>query len=456
MPVKSPIHHAAPRRLAFICAIMDLCWLNAWAYLMIQSSTNFQTPFLLNCLIFVLGYLTACFFRSRTVRLIWPALIHLLGAFAMIVFMLYRHRITNLPVSVSQWYASGLVLAFTLVFWIRGALLANRNLTYRFICRHFDLGFALFFVLWLITLLVRIKAGISLPDSMCFNLMLAFMISGPSALFIVSHPHGSDAGYIDGFKGYGILISISLILLLSCLVWGLAFHPLLTRIAESGTSAVQEAAGPFAPFLTSILRFLFAPRTMKGFKNDTQRDAGNNSEQIIPVGPDSTGDTIFLYGLMILLPLIAAGFTAFLLYRIAMWLLKKRSPVNIQPEDRSFIRLLLNYLSQCKMLLVVLIRMLTRKTDTAGKGFTRLIAWGTRSGIRRRIDETPLEYCSRLKNTYAVLGEEIDTIYLLFVREAFALKPPDPACLNQIKQALKRMHHPRFFWLRLKTVFMQH
>jgi len=110
------------------------------------------------------------------------------------------------------------------------------------------------------------------------------------------------------------------------------------------------------------------------------------------------------------------------------------------------------YLFNCTISLIQSIR---QNIDTSSQGFVRLVKWGKRSGAERKLDETPLEYAGRLQKRFQPLNKEIETIISAFQLEVYGEMATQDYKLQQISRAVKTIHSPVFWMLRIKSIFQK-
>lgn len=452
MPVNANIeNNTSGLSLLSLSIIMDLSWINAWAVLLFSATTTLNFPFWTFCTLFITGYMISFFFKHSKKRRIWSVLFHISGWAIMFVCVLYNAGITAYPQTVSQWYAISLAAICTMFFWYRGAVLAFKNLSYPFACRHFDLGFSLFFTLFLIIFLVEIKGGINIFVPTCFYFMLIFILAGPTALFTSFHPKKSGGQFIEGFKGYGIFISAALFIVSACLIWGLVFHPFLTQMAQFSITVIQDAARPFASYFIALLRFLFGRLGQRNFEAMNRKNtyAVQGSNQMT----ESPWVEILFHILSVILFLIILMILGYILFKFFQWLMEKHPQKKEAREQHLFFKNILILLQHIIRGVKILIRNLTYRMENAAEGFLQLSLWGRRSGIPKKYDETPSEYCSRLGTHFKLLANDITIVQQAFIKEVYAKKRISQRDLSTVKAALKRMRLPGFWWIRIKSLF---
>jgi hypothetical protein len=82
-----------------------------------------------------------------------------------------------------------------------------------------------------------------------------------------------------------------------------------------------------------------------------------------------------------------------------------------------------------------------------------LLGWGQRSGLTRFINETPLEFGTRLDKHFPRLKSEVDVIVSAFNREVYGEMNMSGEGMKQALSAWRTLRSPRHWPLRLKTRF---
>ena len=93
----------------------------------------------------------------------------------------------------------------------------------------------------------------------------------------------------------------------------------------------------------------------------------------------------------------------------------------------------------------------TEKIEDAEKGFVKLTSWGRKSGMPKLQNETPVEYAKRLQQQFVPLENEIRTIVHAFHLEIYGEVRLDQTKISQMVKALKTIHSPSFWSMRIKS-----
>lgn len=445
------------RRLLAACCGMDLCWLCALANFIIQTTTPIRFSLWGGLVAFFLPLGITLFYTINNYRRIWPVLLHVCC-----LYFLCRWQLIHLfdewpPKTNHQWYQVVIVVLLTGLFWYKGTRLANRQETYQSICNHFDLGVSLFFLLTFFQFILELKVGIFSEDPFTLQCMGVFFFSGLIALFFSYNKIGGEKTYLKGFQTYGVLISATIILLLVSTGYFLLFQPAMTAIAESGYAGVKTMAGFIGPYIKTILIFLLKGQGFLAKNQAATQSPGRpgwsqtlQTEQI---------DNPIIMGVLILFAVATVCVIFYLTWRllyhhILRLFLKPDGPAGPINNSEILFRLLgrMIYLFNCTISLIQSIR---QNMASSSQGFVRLVKWGKRSGAERTVGETPLEYAGRLQERFQPLEKEIETIVSAFQLEVYGEVTTQAHKLQQISHAVKTIHSPVFWMLRIKSILQK-
>ena len=445
------------KRLLAACCGMDLCWLCALANFIIQTTTPIRFSMWGSLAAFFLPLGITLFFASNNYRRIWPVLLHICC-----LYFLCRWQLTHLfdewpPKTNHQWYQMVIVSLLIGLFWYKGTRLANRKATYKSICNHFDLGVSLLFLITFIQFILELKVGILSEDPFTFQCMGFFFLSGLIALILSYNKMGGEKTYLKGFQTYGVLISATIMLLLVSMGSFLLFQPAMTTIAESGYAGIKTMTGFIGPYIKTILLFLLKGQGVLA-KNQAAAQSKGRSGWFQTLETEQVDNPIIM-GALILFAVATICLIFYLTWRllyhyILRLFLKSDSPAGTKNNSEILFRLLerMIYLFNCTISLIQSIR---QKIDTSSQGFVRLIKWGKRSGVKKKFDETPLEYAGRLQERFQPLKKEIETIISAFQLEVYGEMTTQAHKLQQISRAVKTIHSPVFWILRIKSILQK-
>ena len=440
------------KRLVSACCGMELCWLCAWANFLAVSTTQITFPLGMFCVAFFMALFISYFFRAKRYRLIWFVLGHILGLGLMIWAVVFPGTDRVFPGTIYEWYQMVLIAAVVCLFWYKGAKLSSRQMSYQTICNYFDLGISLLFVLLIIKMLIQLKGGIDIQESFTLYMMGGYFFFSLIALFFSQNTTTRKKYYMEGFRVYGVLISVVIVLLFCGMVMIFILLPFMTSFAESGYIVLKQAAGPLSPYLIAILRFIFAPRNHPADIGMSRQNPDITDPNItLTQGYTGWADNLFFSGTLAILFLICVFMTGYIAYKIFKFLMSKQSLQPSGKEEPAFFLVLIRWLvllfNSFKMALLALFG----KVEDAKKGFIKLISWGRKSGMPKLPNETPAEYAQRLQQQFVPLENEIKTIIHAFHLETYGEMRLDQTKISQIAKALKTIHSPFFWTLRLKS-----
>jgi hypothetical protein len=79
------------------------------------------------------------------------------------------------------------------------------------------------------------------------------------------------------------------------------------------------------------------------------------------------------------------------------------------------------------------------------------MAWGRKSGVEKSHSETPGEYAKRLCEIFFPLENEISIIVHVFHLEIYGEVKSAGSEIARMSEALKKIHSPSFWLMRLKA-----
>ncbi|MBN2402656.1 MAG: DUF4129 domain-containing protein [Spirochaetes bacterium] len=449
--------------LVFLCAGMEICWLYALAAFSMTSAGGFF-PVSVALIGFIAGACIMHFTSGRGWRIISLIAVQVLTFVTAISISIYITYFSSYPFfnkvrlvefftavrSPFEWLNLILIIFFCVLFWISGSFFSKRTNTYYKLCARFDIGITAFFCLFLLKFILLVKGGIRIDDN-SFSLLFPFFLFSLLAIGAVK-TQNAQKNFLPGFRGVGIIMSIILIVILSAAIV-LFLMPLLTRTAEISFNILKSGAGFIMPAVISILRFLFAPRSMQSEpavgspKDDTLHWISESSKW-----PEVL-ENIFKWGIKIIAVMMIVIIAGIVLYYLFRWLFKKTAVIRreIDKADKEvpwYVRLWAFFVSIFKVIL--------RKLSgyhKAAELYRMLMAWGRRSGVAGSISETPLEYGTRLRLRFPRLKNDIDLIVNAFNSEVYGGINLPRGMIADARSAWSRLRSPRNWPARLKRIF---
>ncbi len=345
-----------------------------------------------------------------------------------------------------------------LSLWGGGIRLARRQLDYLTVCARFDRGLVAFFIILLAKFLILPQAGVKVEGKAFEFLIFSFFLCSLLAIGLVRNSAtAAERDFLPGYRGIGVILGFTVVLLLLCA--GVAFFclPYLTRAAETSYVLLKGAARPVGSLLLMILRFIFG--SPEDWKSKVPKKEAAQVPKFDTSGQHSwwveflgqilvwVGWTIFALTLLV----IVGG----VLYFFVQWLFSKTE----RDEPGAPLRPLPFWAEQVKRFSLWL-RDRFRRMLTSGRGiipiFAALQRWGSHSGLPHVKSETPAEYGLRLKSRFPLLAREIETIILAFNEQVYGGIFSTEQRLAMAASAWVRLRSPLFWPRRLKSWFFRH
>lgn len=434
---------------------MELFWLFAWTDFLLKSTARILVPVIPFMAAYFFPFALASGFRGKNLRYIWVILGHAAAALPIAAVALWWGTGMIFPpgASVFQWYRFILMLLLAGLFWYKGTKLAFRQMSYKMVCNYFDLGLSLFFALLLVKLLIFYQSGVRLADAFLLYLMAGYFFSGLFAVFLSNAPTTRKKQYVEGFRGIGVLISFCMAFLLCGTGLVFVLMPLMTSMAESGYTVLKGVSGSLSPYLISLLRFILIVPKHRGEGAAASQDQGMRDLHHIGMTGEAgwVSDLVF-YGFLLVMGAVALVLLGILILRVFKFLMQKplSGPVAAGNTHafrlwvRSILDTIQNFFKKIAFLFL-------SRIETGQAGFLRLTAWGRKSGVKRHRTETPGEYAKRLQEIFLPLENEIRIIIHAFHLETYGELKLDSPEIARMTEALKRIHSPSFWFMRIKA-----
>jgi hypothetical protein len=351
-----------------------------------------------------------------------------------------------------EWLLLVIILISVLVFWLAGVTFARRPSTYLSICTRFDYGLTAFFCLFILKSLLLVKGGIAVGDPFPLLLLFPFFIFSLLAIGLARNSDRMQRNFLAGFRGVGMLISLTMVFLALGAGLVLFFMSYLSAAAEAGYEVLKSAAGPLLPVLERVLLFLFGKMPEH---NALFPPTDRNEAQYLLSGESSALSENLAWVLFSLVLLIGLIFCIVGIWRLLRWLIS-RTP----KEERKHIhwQLVLLWAQRLWMALDSVFKWALQKL----KGYRDpvqlyrvFLKWGRRSGLPHLLSETPGEYGSRLKKQFPFLNRDISRIVEAFNLTVYGELSLDEGQMTLVKLSWKRLRSTRHWPARLKSWFFQ-
>jgi hypothetical protein len=443
--------------LVFTYAGMELSW--RFAALSLSSllllPRSFPWPHTIAA--FAGASLLTALLKGRGLRVITLLMLHLVCFLPLYCLLLhYFHggsadfwnwvwvaALAHSPRPLATWLAVIFELALLAWLWIGGFNLARRPKTYQRVGLRFDLGLTVLFALVLFSLMLADERfGVVIDFRAIQPTMVSFFCFGLLSLSLarIGDPVPRDTR--PGYRVLGLVLTF-LVIVLALAGGAVAFFmPQLTAAAETGFAAVKVVVRPLAPYLIAILKFILVGRREhpagdgSGLAPPAQEAGGALPEQA------SWLDAVIQVAGWVILVLVAAAIlilTGYLAYRLFLRLMA--STEASAPRIR-FLEQTLDWLSRWIAGAVRWVVLVFRRRSGPLEVYTGLQKWGRRSGLPRRLGETPHEYGQRLCVALPRAAIEIEAVIQHLELSVFAAKPLAPRDLKGLRRSWRRLVSP--------------
>lgn len=363
-----------------------------------------------------------------------------------------------------EWFSLALIFFWIMLFWVGGFALAKKPRDYFNLCTRFDLGVTFFFVLLLTNLLLRVKWGTIIQNTLTEPLLFSFFLFSLLGIAMARNQSHAHREFLPGYKGIGVMLSFTLVVLLLGAGVVSLLLPYLTLAAQTGHGILKAVAEPLGVVVVNVLRFFFA----RSFTQDAPPPscAGGNTNDIA-LSSDSGWWTnalgLFFIGIIGLMGLIL---TAFLLRLFLRWLILWLFPRlfsrtatahrrDIRRDIRNLLLLVITGLRAPLIFCRQVLALMKHREKQAVQLYTALLRWGRRSGLPRLSSETPREYGSRLKRRFPAVTREVASIVEAFNQTVYGGIILKDRKLAPAQAAWRTLRSPLLWGRRLKTWFVQ-
>ncbi|RPI06364.1 MAG: DUF4129 domain-containing protein [Zetaproteobacteria bacterium] len=449
--------------LGALTGVMELSWLCAWTTFAAIGVIGRPFPLFEATVAFAGVSLLTRLSSGKGWRVAWVASVQGLGLLGGVAGILHGLYYPDLPFyrqawaldflgasrSFSEWLILILVLACAVFFWLGGVRLAVRPLAYNAVCARFDLGFAAFALLFLVKWLVTANGG-QVDDRISHLFLLPFFVASLLAIGTIQLRSDGRKAFLSGYRGVGVFLTFTTGALLVAATLALFSLPYLTLAAEAGFVVLKGAGMAVSPFLLWVLRFLFAPQTLRA---DPAPPRSRDNLSIPPALAEqgwwvTLVEKLLVWSAGIALALAVAALLGIGLYLLIRFLLSRTSgrPGRREPvSPLGWLRRLGLFLSGIRARLAGL--------RCARDGYRRLLAWARRSGLPPVPADTPSEIGARLQRRFPTLRAEIGSIVDAFVEETYreVILPSERTA--EVRSAWRRLRSPRQWPARIKVLW---
>lgn len=424
--------------LSCICGGMEICWIYAWLSFSMTAIMGRVISLPAMTFVFLLSAILTYLSRGQGWRVITMLGIHMVGSVCSAFFVLHAlfypsYHVTeivwiNFFLDASRkpldWVNLILVLIWIGLIWLGGTTFARRNKVYTTTCSRFDIGLAAFFVLLLVKLALRVKGGMEVDDHVSSVLIYPYLLISLIAIGMTRVGREGSRHFLPGYGGFGVLMSIVSVVVLSASSLIFLLLPILTSVAETGQRVLKSAALWMLPVVSGVIRFMFT-----GGRIRPDPPSGSSPKE----GLGSTSlftdswwtqilDKVFRWGIEIIAITFFTLASAVLIFLILKWLFS-RTAINpravLGPDDS------LPWFTQLKAFFSALwmaLKNVAHGYARAAELFSVLSEWGRKSGIPRLATDTPLEFGTRLSHKFPKLKAEIEAIITALSIETYEEK----------------------------------
>lgn len=455
---------------AAFSALSGFLWRYALIYFMMLAAAGEHFPFFYALVFYTAAYAISRLSRGRGYRwiivifiqlmtflLLYAVFIHdFFGVSASFSDLNWPGQFLSIERSITQWFFLFLDTASALFLWISGISASVKKTDYQRSCGILDAGIAVFFIIFLLKMVLRTRAGIVITDLKLIRLFYAFFIFSLASVILSREFSDTRKSFMNTHRGTGaVLLGAAAVLACVSAVF-LILLPELNTAARSGYMVLEKASVPAKNILAHVLRFLF-------FRKSSRTDAaasggGNNSgDELVSaagVGEDSILGTVIMWILGILAASAVVITAAVFLWAAVKKLLTRTVRTeNVKSEllIKKFIRFIFKAASVLiKYFKLILIK--KKQTErTAENVYMQFLRWGSRGGVARLSNETPYEYQKRLSGIYKFGDGEMELITATFTERLYGERPPQTAADEKVISAFKNLKRLGNFPERLKV-----
>ncbi len=427
---------------------MDLAWLYAWA--VFTTSPLMPTVSLPACAAtFWLAAVTTRLVMSRGWRVVAVRLLQ--AAVFLLGVLLVLHG--TLVVSHSIWRVGkwlkmlgawdvtfprlrlALLCFWVFCIWAGGVKLCRRPLDYLSVTARFDLGVGAFFTLLLIQFLIRVKFGADLGRDTIGYPMMFFIIFGVFGVGLARSRPSAGLSFPDRYRGAGMLLGFAVLLPLAGTAAGLVILAYFSRAAGTAIAGMRVTSTWISRALSSIIKFIFKPLAT----SIVPVSAGATDAPPATV-PEASGRLPILGTILLWLVLGLMGAVTLYLAAKGIAYVIRRLFSRIG-SSRLFVAGFSLPLDSWLAALHALFLFLFKRRNALGvvELYTQMVEWGHRSGIPRKVCETPLEYGARLSGRFPEAGREFGTIVAAFNLTVYGDSSEEQAGLLDARGAWRKL-----------------
>ena len=352
--------------------------------------------------------------------------------------------------NIEEWLVIITLVLCTWVLWSLGRRLGVNPTDQTTVSQRFDTGLAFLLALLLIKLLIAVKSSAVPVAHSSTEAIISFMILGLFSMGFVRTLRKNQPPGTAYFKGAGIVLSFTAIILM--LGGGLIvlFLPELKTIAGVSADLLKTATAPLGPVVIALIRFIFGGSYKSSPFPSPEKDG--LPPIIAPLGVEPG----FLHYLFMGLAVAALlGAAVFVLYHFLGWVFKWLFSTTEESKRTGIWKYLWSCLHAAKRIIATLWAKFFHPPAASlavETFYKRLLRWGRFSGLPHVDSETPREYGVRLGQRFPQIEQEIGIIIHLHNETLYGCLPPDGRQVSLAMSGLKRIRYPSLWFVRLKSI----
>ena len=454
----------------FVAAALEVTWLCAWSAYTLDLLFQRTYPLPGAIIVFALGALVAVAQRGTRWRFGRAAAIHTLVLSFFGLQTIHDLWFPTQPASslgwllalareshtLISWVSVAASWGWTLAFWVAGVRFAGRSTEYESVCARFDAALGWMFWLLLSKVLLGTQAGVRFAEPISSALIEPLFLFGLTAVALARNRQGSGKAFTRGNRGFGLAAVFAPTVVVSAAGVALLFAPYLRVATQAGYSGLTQVGGPVASVLAEIVVFILsllpglAQKKTYGFGGGSSSEPVLRSLALAGQGAEAAERNKLILNVLAGAIVSVACFIA--LWYLVRWLRSRTSVARTGEGLWAQLRRWLVYVLNAVRVHVSGV-MRERRRHESIRVYRALIAWGSASGVPMRTSDTPLEYASRLKQTWREYETEFDLIVAAVNLHAFGPSLCDPDATARARRALRRLRSP---WLWHKRIWRWH
>lgn len=443
--------------------IMEILWLYAWAQFILFSAFGVNVTFSYMLVLYAVGAIVQRLLAGRSWIRLWVYLLHFLSfSIATVTLstelllkpngksaLLTYSAITEGRLDIVEWLLVSVLSLISLIIWKRAGYYVTKQLTFERIYLCFDGATAAFLVLLITKLLAKARFETALDQPPLVALFLPAILMGMLTIGIKLSLSAHDRRFASRFQKLGITLGFGIIALIVGMSIVSVFNSQLTSAATVVSGVLKKGGSLLESILIGFLSL------MKGGKRSAAGAAGSTDYDM----PDVTEVREFspfveeiLKWLTIGIGVILASIVMIVLIRLILKYLLARGRTST-PEKFDFLAFFRWLISKFKMILNAAgkIKSTPNQSATAKDLYQKLLAWGQRSGLKKRQWETPKEFQIKISRRFPEIAAQATQVIDLVYEEAYRQVPLHQSHLVSGKIALRKMRTPRLWPRRIKT-----